>query len=263
VGQYVAAAPGNWLALGAGLGTINCLLINRAGQLVAGSDLNGVQAWNGSAWSVLGSGLPVDAVAAALAQGPDGTIYAATSSPAADLTAVGYQLVGSVWQRLNLSVATDVLGLSVAVTPAGTLYIGWTNAGVPSAPTATAVNNTGTAATGPVVTFQGPGTLRELENPTTGADIFFDLPVQAGETVVLDLSNPAGITFVSNFRGNIIAAIQPGSQEASFELAPGANTLAVLWDSTLIATSGDTAAWLTWRNTHHAIDGSIPARLLP
>lgn len=110
----------------------------------------------------------------------------------------------------------------------------------------TAVNN-GRAKAGPLLEVLGPAHLRWLENQTTGQRVLFDLEVLDGETVLVDLRQGLQRA-VSDFRGNVIAGILPGSD--LIELLPGDNRIAFMAEGT----TGDTEISLRWRVTHWSFD---------
>ena len=134
----------------------------------------------------------------------------------------------------------------------GTLYIGHQNILTASVAAVTAVTNSGTATTYPIFTASAPtssstATLRQLVNYTTGDELFFNLTLQAGEVITLDL-RPGNKTLTSNIRGNIINTLLPGSNIATWKLAPGANNIS-MW-----LTGGSGAARLSWTERFWSID---------
>lgn len=267
--------PNVFNALGAGIvsGTIEALAISRSGNLLAGglfditgdSTLDNVAAWDGNSWSQVGTNLPVGFGVQAFTVAQDGTLYiAGTRSLGGASTVFGYVLAGTIWQPLNAGLPSNPDGKAIAITPSGTLYVGYLTGANLTAAGATTVTNTGSTTAGPIITFTGPGTLEQISNLTTAKHIYFNLSLQAGEIAVLDLSDPSGITFVSNFRGPVLSGIAPGSQAADFNLAPGANVITLLIDGIApFVPTGATAASMTWRSTYHSIDGAIQGRLLP
>lgn len=112
----------------------------------------------------------------------------------------------------------------------------------------TTVTNGGTSKTYPVIRVTGAGTLYSIRNYTTGAALYFDLTILAGETVVLDFSDPNNVLIYSNARENLLSSILPGSN-LDFFLTPGDNDISMFADAT--------AATISWRLAHHAIDGAI------
>ncbi|MFO1077505.1 MAG: hypothetical protein U1E73_07240 [Planctomycetota bacterium] len=80
-------ATGTWSTFGAGLGSVNALLVLPTGELVAGG--SSVHRWNGSTWVQLGAGF--DSEVLALARRPNGDLVAGGS-----FTYVGTQVFGGI-----------------------------------------------------------------------------------------------------------------------------------------------------------------------
>ena len=120
------------------------------------------------------------------------------------------------------------------------LYIGYDTAGTAIVAGITdPVINVGTAATHPRLTITGPASgasrVHQIINGTTGAAIYLNYIINAGETAVLTFT-PTNITFVSSFRGNILSTILPGSDTSQFFLQPGDNVISFFSaDSTVVA----------------------------
>jgi redox-sensitive bicupin YhaK (pirin superfamily) len=108
--------------------------------------------------------------------------------------------------------------------------------------------NNGTANVFPIFTANGPGRIHHLANYTIERFIYFDLDLQDGEKVVLDL-RPGKKTFLSTFRGNIINTILSGSDVEDFRLIPGENSISIFIDD---ATA---TANLIWDERHWSFDG--------
>ena len=120
------------------------------------------------------------------------------------------------------------------------LYLEWQNeTGTSStASVLTTVTNTGSTDAYPVFTITGPGTLYWIRNETTGDLLSFNLTIQAGEVVTLDLSG-GSIKFTSSWRGSILSALLNGSNDATFRLIKGANNLTVFMQNTTAASAVD------------------------
>src|SRR3990170_3168133 len=82
-----------------------------------------------------------------------------------------------------------------------------------------------------------------LEKQSTGQIIRFNLEIQGGEHVVVDLRQGFQQA-LSDFQGNVIRGILPDSDE--FEVLPGSNTLAFY----ATGTTGDTEISLRWQPRH-------------
>lgn len=110
--------------------------------------------------------------------------------------------------------------------------------------------NSGTAKTYPIFKATGPGRIYALENFTTGEAIYFDLELESGETVTLDL-RPGKKTFTSTFRGNVIDKILEGSDTETFHLVPGENDISILIDDATATAS------MVWDERHWSFDGVV------
>jgi len=216
---------------------------------IGGITANNIAKWNGSGWSALGAG--VNAVVSPQRMGFIG-----------NLLYIGQTSGDVVWNgSAYTSVDVSLPGTPDVAAPvqdrAGNAYLGFNTTGTATGPTETTVNNTGSEAAGVTLNLIGPGTVAALRNATTGKVIYFNLTLIASETAVLDLRDPARITFVSSARGNILGTIAPGSNPADFNLAPGNNTITIL----ITGSTGATAAALAWRITHHGVDTALPVGL--
>lgn len=65
--------------------------------------------------------------------------------------------------------------------------------------------------------------------------MYFNLTLLEGETAVLDFTDPLNVTFTSNFQGNILSAISPGSS-FDFFMKPDNNAISVFlnWDGVVL-----------------------------
>jgi hypothetical protein len=86
-----------------------------------------------------------------------------------------------------------------------------------------------------------------LENQTTGQRVLFDLDILDGETVLVDLRQGLQRA-TSDFRGNVIAGVLPGSD--LLELLPGDNRIAFMAEDT----DTPTEISLRWQVTHWSFD---------
>lgn len=260
-----AASP-SWQEFGGGTtgtGEVIIWAADAAGGIYAGS-VNGVQfgglyegvaRWNGTAWGAV-STPPTGAYFVDLAYDrTTGELYIVGDFPT--FGAVANANGAIIWNgsaALPLDVQTSQnSGGNVAIRSDGTIALdnGLTST-VTTAGYAT-VPNPGTAPTSPIITITGPGRLRRIANLTTGQSLYAQLTLNAGETAVLDLT-PGRLSFTSSFRGNILSTLLPGSTLADFQLAPGANTIAVYVDGT---TSSATGATIRYRPAYASIDDTV------
>ncbi|NOK59118.1 MAG: hypothetical protein GFH27_549283n422 [Chloroflexi bacterium AL-W] len=229
----------SWSALGSGPGgLVTGLAMGNDGYLYAAGSFTGKAArWNGVRWATLGAGFTGSTNKVTVA--PDGLVYiagnfsTAGSIPTPDGMAIWN---GSAFAPLDANLpGTEIK--QILVTNDGLLYAACNGSSSGTMAEATYITNNGTAPTAPTIEFSGPGRLYSMRNVTTGQTIYFDLALLDGETATLDLSAK---TFVSDFRGNIISAILPGSTFATWRLLPGENVVATYIDN---ASASASVAW--------------------
>lgn len=239
-----------WAALGSGMpNVVGGLALAQNGILYAigqfltagGITVNFAASWNGVAWSALGTGF--DALVSTITIAPDGGVWFAGNFT----TAGGIVLRSPItrWNGSNFTTADNDLVFSVsaqaiAFDANGKMYVGYSSFGTATAAGITAITNIGTARSYPTVTISGPssGTARiySLINATTNRAIYFNLLINAGETITLRFQ-PDNLSFTSTFQGDISGAILPGSNAAEFFLQPGANSIALLSASATVTAS--------------------------
>jgi hypothetical protein len=133
----------------------------------------------------------------------------------------------------------------------GTLIVGLNASGTATAGSVTTVTNSGSGRAYPALILKGPssGTARiyDILNVTTGRALYFNLTINAGETVTMTMQ-PDNLSFVSDFQGDVTRTILAGSNEADFFLQPGANVIAFL------SASATVTATLRWRNGYLSLD---------
>lgn len=152
-------------------------------------------------------------------------------------------LPGSAKNVYALNVATD-----------GTLTIGFDTTGTATASAITTLSNRSTAPAYPVIQFSVSGTasavtLYQIANEDTGETIYFNLAIQPGEAVTLDL-RPNKKTLTSTFRGNIYSTILKGSNLGTFALTTSNPNISMFASSAALAVN------IYWYVTHYSGDGS-------
>ncbi|MCG7528923.1 phage tail family protein, partial [Streptomyces sp. OfavH-34-F] len=83
--------------------------------------------------------------------------------------------------------------------------------------------NTGNADTHPVIEFRGPVTAPSLTNTTTGDVLEYDLPLAAGDRLVVDTH--AGTVTLNGTASRLHTASARSVPEQTFTLAPGTTPL--------------------------------------
>ena len=252
--NYIASWNGSaFSALAGGMGNVvRSIVFGLNGALYAGGDFttaggvsaNRIAVWNGVGWAPLGTG--VGGSVSKIAVMTDGRLLVGGSfTTAGGITVPDAFAIwnGAAWTYADVDLPGVPNVFAILVTPDNTVYIGFTTTGTATSAAVTTVTNSGSVDTYPTLTIYGPssGTARiyQLVNTTTGAAIYLNLTLNAGEVATLTL-NPTNLTFVSTFRGNILNTILPGSQQAFWNLQPGANTIS------FFAASNTVVAVLEW-----------------
>lgn len=214
-----------------------------------------IGSWNGLQFTSMNTGIYSDIESMSVA--PNGDLYVGSNDDS-DLGGVsmnGYTGVwkGGTWHPTGVQLAPLVEYVyDILADETGALTIGYSYSGAnpgTSMPGTTTVTNEGTAKAYPIITASGPGRISHLLNYTTGKYIYFDLVLNSGEEVTLDL-RPGRKTFVSDFRGNILRTVRPGSNLADWFLLPGDNNVVfMIDDSTASAT-------IEFKKRYWSLDGS-------
>lgn len=235
---YIGKWDGSdWVNIGDAQTIVNALAVGPDGTLYAGgffSSIGGVTAskfawYNGSQW--YGTGQSMDGYIYALAVLDDGTIYLGGSFTYAGPLTTTQGLV--IWNGSSfIHPACDLPGspsvYAIAETDSG-IYIGYDTSGNAIVSGVTTVNNTGSATAYPRFTCKrNGGTLLRLEylhNLTTGKTLWLNYALLGGETLTIDLT-PGAKSITSDMFGDVIGrALLPPSDFATFNLAPGNNSI--------------------------------------
>ncbi len=213
----------------------------------SGNSAIGVAQYNGAIWTNVGSGV---SLAQTIRVGPSGQLYAASAT-------VAYQFVGAAWVQLDVTIPGSPANfIRLAIGNDATLYLGYDTTGTAVTGAVTTIGNPGTALSYPILTITGPssGTSRiyQIVNPTTGRAVYLSLIINAGETATFNF-DPANLSFISDFQGNIASTILSGSNEADFFLQPGDNVLSFFADSSTVT------ATLRWQPSYVSLDNLVKA----
>lgn len=227
----------------------------------AAASISSVSRWNGNNWQTMGDGLGKDTATTAqvntIAVDDNNTVFAggnfnkigsnSQTGASRNLLETMAKWNQSVWLPTTIKFPGSGNIVQSLDINNGVLTVGGGFSGTASAAAKTAVTNNGTATAYPVFTASGPGQLYELSNYTTGESVFFDLILNSGETVTLDL-RPGKKTFVSDFRGNILDTVMPGSDLVTWRLLPGANNVVLFIDD------GSAAAKVEYTERYWSVD---------
>lgn len=221
---------------------------------IGGITTTSIARYNGTGWAAMGAGLTPAGTIRRVATDPlTGQVFVGGQS----FTASGVVSFPNPVARWN-GVAWTIAGISfpgtradaVAFSSNGTLTLGTDSSGTATTEGITTITNSGTARAYPTITIKGPssGTARiyHLLNITTGKFIFFNLTINAGETITMRTS-PSGTTITSSSRGAISSTILPGSA-ADVALVRGSNIIS------FFASNSTVTALMTWANAYQSAD---------
>lgn len=207
--------------------------------------------WNGGSWYSVGSG--ADSTIRDLAISIFGNLLLG-----GDFTLIGaaeayYAALYNDAAYVNLDVVVDSPVYGVALDKQENMFLAPNGTTAEFAAIST-VDNIGSAETNPFVYITGPCTLVWLENQTTQRRVFTDIDVAENEELMIDFSQG---TVISNTRGNLAYAINPGSDLRAWNLVPGENKLAVLMTNDVDAT-----VHISYTPRHWSVDHTVLAESL-
>jgi hypothetical protein len=235
--------------------------VGGAFQLASGGSATNFTAWNGVTLSRIGAlTSQLDDFVSNLCAGTSGEIFLAGGFLNAGSVAFPDRMAafnGYSFLPLDIILPNLPTVNALALSRAGTLYVGYSNAGTATAASVATIINTGRAIVQPIFRCRnfGAGTARvyQLLNTLTNDKIYFNLVLQPGEEITLNLI-PGQRSFTSSFRGTIANTVLPGSNLANWKLLPGTNYVSFFSDSGSIQTS------LSWRPRHWSVDGGTVAQ---
>lgn len=215
-----------------------------AGAITAadGETCNKVAVFNGGAWLPMAEGLSGgDARALViLPTGEVGVGGAHTSAGPARLGTAGAYLSlftpgengTGIWTHGGVVLPSSTV-YALALDHNGDLWLGSDSNGAATAPTLTTV--TSASGAGGILTYprlyvKGPGTLRYVENETTGHRVYLNALIATGELVIIDLR--PGYKTIVNMRGEPKLASVLGGDLGSLGLRNGSNRLIVAMTGT-------------------------------
>ena len=226
-----------------------------------GVTANYIAAWNGSAYTALGTGFDEEPLA--LAVDDAGNLYAVGEFTTADGMAIAKYLArwnGSLWEQLDI----DLPGAAVPVAVLSfqdRLYIGFATTGTAttSGEPASTITNSSTLFVYPKFIFTRSGgttaVLESIKNLTTGKQLLFNHGLLDGEKIVIDLA--PGKKSVKTIAGSSTSSANrdmlASSDFGSFALLPGANDI-----RTYISRSGapTIGAFVQWEQRYAGVDGA-------
>ena len=253
---------GSWHALGTPPGDVLGMFYGPDGVLYAGGASGATSRfwrWTGGSWqqigAILGGGTGVGKIGPVPTNGsffPGAIVLiGGTFTTAANVTipdGFGYWNGTNVLPMdVDLPSTAAVWGL--AGTPDGSLVVGYDTTGSATAAAVTTVTNSRPSYVYPRLVIKGPssGTSRiyQIVNYTTGAGIYLNYTINAGETAIyiFDPFNPQFFTTAPGYddNGDLSFTVLPGSAPTRFYLAPGANSIS------FFAASSTVTASLSWK----------------
>lgn len=275
VNSVAKYSGGTWYALGTGAaiisGTVNVsgleydprrnrIYITGAFSSFNGVVTEGVGYWNGSQFISLSSYMgSTSSYGQTKYAGLDrnGNLYimmfGSTNLGGKRFPGKGIRYIGGNWLPLQIALSGSAyLRCIYDDLYSEELYFGIAAGLVTVTASTVTVGSLSTMRSSPAVAITGPGSLWEIKNYTTRQAITFTgLTLVAGEILALDLT-PGQISFTSNFRGNMMRYIVPGSNLDLF-LQTGANNISAFMTNTTAASQ----IMMTWQDTYWSLDGAV------
>lgn len=191
-----------------------------------------------------------------LSIGPSGELIASGAfTTAGDLTVDRFAIFNMFdWVRPDI----DFPGSPsiVAVHNGNTkIYVSTTVTGTAQVSGFTTITNDGTATALPRITISRSGgtsaLLQSIYNETTGQELYFDLAIADGDTIVIDFVDR---TVTSKFSGaSAIKDLLRGSDFSEWALAPGENVISVFVNET---GSPTITAVMSWKERYLSVNGA-------
>ena len=254
----------NWHALDTGLnGDVYDIKVSSDGTLYAvgafttasGNTVNKIAKWNGVQWTALGTGL-TGGFASRLFIDNNGDVYVSgTFTVASGLTLSDSLAVWrkGAWNRVEITFPTSAAMQGIFIDKNRNFYLSGDFTGPAVSSNINLIINLYNT-TFPIVRIVGPGLVQSLANYTNDKQIQFDgLTLQAGETLTMRLE-PTRLSITSNFRGNCMRYVIPGSDSGSFILQEGENSIGLFMPS---GTTADTKAYIEYTPRFDGIEGAL------
>ena len=219
-----------------------------------------VQYWNGQSWNSMSANIGTGEYVYSLDMDADGLLWVGGSFvTAGGLTVNGLACWnGYAWVHpdIKLPAGADVY----AVTCNGNdIYLGYDISGTTYYSTQNIVYTYGTASNYPAIKINLSGgtsaSIRYIKNEITGATIYCNYDLLAGETIYLDFSEQSR-SVTSSFYGPVWRAILRGSQFSEFFLTTGFGSWAYNTISVFVySIAGTVTSYLKTNPRHESIDG--------
>lgn len=213
--------------------------------------------WNGVQFFPAGDGITSGVPVTAFVRNDNSLLISGRIQQVGSVPTPAGAVVWNGYAFLPFDIDINVPGGGVGIwdftqTPDGTVWAGGDFLGTATAASVAPIINSGRSIVYPNVRLRNlsSGTARvyQIVNPTTGAGIYFNLSLLAGERADLVLM-PGKRSFTSTFRGNILNSIIPGSNLATFNLLSGTNYISFFSDNSSLEAS------FFWQPRGASIDG--------
>lgn len=233
-----------WSAMGTGANSgVNALALGKDGHIYVGGNfttlgglsINYFGRWNGVSFSYIGASNAISSTVHYIEVAPDGTIYVSGTFGTVNGITLPDRIVkwdGSSFTPLDVDLPSSLVGMG-SIPPSGELYAIYSSSGgtVAFAAAVTDVEHTGTSRTYPTIVLRNQQSssrrVYQIANLTTNRYIYLNYTILPGEVATLRLM-PSGLSFSSNFQGDISSLVQPGSWESDFYIVRGTNSISVL-----------------------------------
>lgn len=231
------------------------VLVTDSGRVYAGGDFTEsfdgalvmlyIAYWNGASWFEVAEG--TDNSVLDLAVSTMGNILLGGNFTRAGGVDAVYAALWNNSAYVNLDVDVGNAVQAVALDEDENMFLA-PNGTMADFAAITNVTNIGSAETNPILYIVGPCTLVWIENQTSQKRVYTDLVIAVNEEVTIDFSQG---TVMSNVRGNLAWAINPGSDLRAWTLVPGENRISMLMTDDVAA-----SAHLYYTPRHWSADSS-------
>lgn len=221
---------------------------------VGGVAVRGLTRWTGTQWQRVGGSSSFGATLTFDSRGMIWIAGSAAGIPFGELLARA-TLTNTLSVDLDLD-QFDLGNEAASIIPVGDdIYVGLKAHGTHRTSGFTTITNESSVPVYPRFQFSRSGGtdahLVLIRNNTTGDELFFDIHLQDGEQIVIDLSRPDK-KITSSTRGDTLSYL-PGSNVSSFRLLPGENEIAVFY---VPDDSPTFEGFALWRNTYASVESA-------
>ncbi len=195
--------------------------------------------WNGVQFAPLGGGITNGLPVTAFVRNDNSLLVSGYISQVGSVPTPSGAVIWNGFTFLPFDIAVTIPGGGAGIwdftqTPDGTVWAGGDFFGSAKAASVTQIVNTGRSAVYPTMRLRnlssGTAQVYQLVNGVSNDGIYFNLAMLPQEQVTLTLK-PGARALTSNVRGNLLRSVVPGSNLATFNLAPGTNYISFFADN--------------------------------